>query len=325
MLQIKKAERQQKKAKIALIGPSGSGKTMSALRIANGLKGEGRILLLDTERSSATLYGDVVDFDHANLPNFKYETFLEAIKQAAALKYSVLVIDSLSHAWESFLEAHETEAARTRNSFTAWAKITPQYNALINAIVAFPGHCLVTMRAKTDYVMEEKNGKQTPRKVGLAAVMRPGSEYEFDVVATLDLDHNLFIEKTRFAPLDGQNIKKPGEEFGAQIRDWLGTAAPATQVAISEKTEVLPTVNSTIDNNDLPPGMEAPLPGPKIRTHYDLSPVTDAEKLKQMRAYLHDKGAEQDDVEGVKWSSVAPLNAMKNYIVAIGPSQEVAA
>src|SRR5574343_1615360 len=126
-IRIEKATRKQKKAKIALIGPSGGGKTYSALRLAKGLAAGGKILLADTERGSASLYSDLTDFDTCQMPNFDVETFIEVIETAHKTGYAVLVVDSISHAWEKLLEEHELEASRQKNSFTAWAKITPRY------------------------------------------------------------------------------------------------------------------------------------------------------------------------------------------------------
>lgn len=218
-LKIRKAERKQRKARIAIAGPSGSGKTMTALRLAQGLKTSGRILVLDTERASSTLYADKIDFDQVDLPDYEYETFLSGIKLAAEGDYDVLIIDSVSHAWESFLEAH---GKMQGNSFTNWAKITPKYNDLIRAMVTYPGHIIATMRAKTEYVLSENDkGKQTPQRVGMGVIMRPGSEYEFDVVMMGDVHHNFTVEKTRLDWLADKIITKPGEELGKQIREWL--------------------------------------------------------------------------------------------------------
>ncbi len=41
------------------------------------------------------------------------------------------------------------------------------------------------MRAKTEYVIQEVNGKQVPKKIGMAPIQRDGVEYEFDVVADM--------------------------------------------------------------------------------------------------------------------------------------------
>jgi hypothetical protein len=183
---------------------------------------DGRILLLDTEKGSSTLY-DTIDFDQADLPDFQYDTYINALTQAASAGYEVVIVDSLSHAWEEFLDQHNKMQG---NSFTNWGKITPKYNQLIQAIVQFPGHIICTLRAKSEYVLSDKgNGKQVPERVGMGVIMRPGSEYEFDVVGMLDIAHNMTIEKTRLQWLADKNITKPDEKLGKQIREWLDSGA----------------------------------------------------------------------------------------------------
>lgn len=221
-LVFKKAVRKARKARIAIAGPSGSGKTMSALRLAQGMITDGRILLLDTEKGSSTLY-DTIDFDQADLPDFNYDTYINALNQAAAAGYEVVIVDSLSHAWEEFLEQHNKMQG---NSFTNWGKITPKYNQLIQAIVQFPGHIICTLRAKSEYVLSDKgNGKQVPERVGMGVIMRPGSEYEFDIVGMLDIAHNMTVEKTRLQWLADKVVTKPDEKLGKQIREWLDSGA----------------------------------------------------------------------------------------------------
>jgi len=221
-LVFKKAIRKARKARIAIAGPSGSGKTMTALRLAKGMLTDGRILLLDTEKGSSTLY-DTIDFDQADLPDFNYDTYLAALKQAGEAGYEVVIVDSLSHAWEEFLDQHNKMQG---NSFTNWGKITPKYNQLIQAIVQFPGHIICTMRAKSEYVLSDKgNGKQVPERVGMGVIMRPGSEYEFDVVGMLDISHNMTIEKTRLQWLADKIVTKPDEKLGKEIREWLDSGA----------------------------------------------------------------------------------------------------
>ena len=60
-MQFQKAERKKSKLRLALTGPSGSGKTYGALLTAKGIGG--RIAVIDTEKGSASLYSDIVDFD----------------------------------------------------------------------------------------------------------------------------------------------------------------------------------------------------------------------------------------------------------------------
>src|SRR5690606_4428435 len=216
-------------------------KTFTALQIATGLAGpNGRIAVIDTENYSSSLYADRFTFDVLPLDTFSPAIYVQAIQAAEAAGYDVLIIDSLSHAWagkDGALEQVDKAAARTRgNSFAAWREVTPQHNALVDAIVRAKLHVVVTMRAKTEYVVDkdERTGKTTPRKVGLAPVQRDGMEYEFDIVADMDHDNRFIVSKTRLSDLAGAVIQRPGPELGEQIRNWLDTgeaAAPAAERA----------------------------------------------------------------------------------------------
>lgn len=234
MTTFKRAVRTQRKFHAALVGPSGSGKTWTALEMATGLAGDKPIALLDTERSSASLYSHKFAFDCCDLTDTSVRAYVDAIDAAVKGGYGVLIIDSLSHAWDAILELHdnETKRSRSKNSFEAWKEVTPIYKQLVAAIVNAPIHIICTMRAKTDYVMEEfttSDGKTKTRpvKVGLAPIFRAGGEYEFDVVANIDLEHNLIVEKTRLDFLADRVIKKADSKLGIEIREWLSLGEPA--------------------------------------------------------------------------------------------------
>jgi len=81
------------------------------------------------------------------------------------------------------------------------------------------------MRTKTEWVLETNDkGKQVPRKVGLAPVMRDGIEFEFDVCGDLDQENNLVVTKSRCPQLSGQVINRPGAEMAETLKDWLSGA-----------------------------------------------------------------------------------------------------
>ena len=232
---FKKATRQQLKLRLALIGPAGSGKTYTALRVARGLAGDaGSIAVIDSERGSASIYaGEVTEYDVCELESFHPERYIEAIQAADAQGYDVLIIDSLSHAWDGkdgALELKDRAAKRSRsgNSFTAWREITPLHNRMVDAILQCRAHVIVTMRAKTAYaqVKDEKSGRTKIEKLGMEAIQRSGMEYEFTVVGDLDLQHNLMVSKTRCALLDGAMLSRPGEALGQQLLTWLGRGEP---------------------------------------------------------------------------------------------------
>lgn len=224
---------------MAITGPSGSGKTFTALTVASAL---GRVAVIDTERGSASKYADLFDFDVLELTEYDPRKYIDAIKAAQANGYSVLVIDSLSHAWTGqggVLEMVDRAAKRTQsqNSFAAWRDVTPLHNQLVDTILGTPIHIIATMRSKTEYVLEkDERGRTMPRKVGLAPVQRDGMEYEFDVVAEMDMDNNLIISKSRIISLTGAVVNRPGAQFAETLRAWLsdGASAPARPARASK-------------------------------------------------------------------------------------------
>jgi hypothetical protein len=240
---FKKATKQQAKLRLALIGISGSGKTYTALQIATNLSE--KVALIDTERGSASKYADEFSFDAMDLTSYHPQTYIDAIHDAEAAGYEVLIIDSLSHAWmgkDGALEQVDKVAKRTQstNTFAAWREVTPLHNALVEAIVGARLHVIVTMRAKTEYVMEtNEKGKQVPRKIGLAPVQRDGLEYEFDVVGDMDNDNNLIVSKTRCKPLRGGVFHQPGADVAAILKEWLTDGAPDDRITAATRDAVI--------------------------------------------------------------------------------------
>lgn len=223
---FKKATKTQSRLRLALCGPAGAGKTYTALTVAAEL---GRVAFLDTERGSASKYADRFSFDVVELEDYHPKNYVEVIKAAEQAGYEVLVVDSLSHAWSGkggALDLKDKATARSRsgNSYTAWREITPLHNELVDAILGADLHVIVTMRSKTEYILEDNGkGSKTPRKVGMAPVQRDGMEYEFDVVGDMDWQHTLVVSKTRCEELSEAVIKKPGKDFAAVLSAWVGS------------------------------------------------------------------------------------------------------
>lgn len=230
-----KAVKTQAKLRMAISGPSGSGKTYTALRIARGLGTN--IALIDSEFGSASKYADKFDFSVNDISANKHpKQYIQAINEAVSAGFDVLIIDSITHAWEATKGEVDKVAAASRssNAYTAWKEGTKIWDALKNAITSAPIHIIVTMRAKTEYVLEEINGKKVPKKVGMAPEVRDGTEYEFDAVLEMTHDHFGRVGKTRCEEIDGWCGEKPGEEMSAMLNTWLTTGAaqpPATATA----------------------------------------------------------------------------------------------
>lgn len=250
------ASKKQAKLRMALIGPSGSGKTYTAIKIASVF---GKVAVIDTEHGSASKYADIFGFDVVELHSFDPREYINAINAAAQYGYDAVVIDSMSHSWKDLLAQKNTLDAKGGNSYVNWGKITPKQDALIEAILAAPVHVIATMRAKMDHVMDtDEKGRITVRKVGLAPIQRDDVEYEFDIVADMDISNNMIISKSRCSALSGKLIEKPDSKVAEIIKTWLTDGdpvvdAPKTDLKATSSDLTLVTSNGKPDAQPVNP------------------------------------------------------------------------
>lgn len=233
-MKIQKAQRKRAKIKMALQGPSGSGKTYSSLLLAYGLCGDyNKVSVIDTENHSADLYAHLGDFNVlAMTAPFTPERYMEALAACEKAGMEVVIIDSISHEWDNLLDYHSSLPG---NSFTNWGKVTPRHNEFVQRIMQSPCHIIATMRTKQDYVLNEKNGKMVPEKVGLKSVQRDGLDYEFTLVFDLDIKNYAVASKDRTGLYFGKPEHKISIETGQAVRAWCDSGADITATDISER------------------------------------------------------------------------------------------
>ncbi|WP_372757994.1 AAA family ATPase [Mariniflexile sp.] len=236
-MQLRKSERKQAKIKLALQGSAGSGKTYSSLLLAKGLtNGDfSKVAIIDTENRSADLYAHLGSYNVLSIDApYSPEKYIEAIDICLEANMNVIIIDSLSHCWDYLLDVHSNMPG---NSFTNWGKITPRQNAFVNKILQSNVHIISTMRVKQDYVLNQKNGKFVPEKVGLKAIQRNDLDYEFTIVFDVDIAHQVLASKDR----TGLFIDKPefiiNTSTGRKIREWCenGTGTEQEKLATIAK------------------------------------------------------------------------------------------
>ena len=120
----------------------------------------------------------------------------------------------------------------------AWNEVAPEENRLWDAILDWPGHVIVTMRAKQTYeISRDDRGKTTVEKLGMGAIQRDAKEYEFDVVGRMDMDNTLIIEKSRCEAISGKSCA-PGSDIAGILREWLGTGSPSRASMMTAIKEV---------------------------------------------------------------------------------------
>lgn len=231
-MQLQQASRKNAKIKMALQGPSGSGKTMGALLIAFGLCNEwSKIAVIDTENHSSELYAHLGNYQvlHLEAP-FSPERYIQALQTCEKAAIEVIIIDSISHEWEGIGGVLEVHSAMTGNSYTNWAKITPRHNSFVQHMLQSPAHIIGCIRAKQEYILSEKNGKQVPEKVGMKGVTRDGMDYEFTLVFELDMKNNAVATKDRTSLFSGKPECKLTSEIGNRILEWCKQGIPQSVV-----------------------------------------------------------------------------------------------
>lgn len=225
---LRKAERRKAKIRLGLSSVSGGGKTYTSLLIAFGLCGDwSRVAVIDTENNSADLYSHLGPFNTVSLEQpYSPERYVEAIKMCENAGMEVIIVDSITHEWEGVggcldIADKITQASTSKNSYTAWAKVTPRHQAFVSTMLLSKCHIIATVRRKQDYEMTKgSDGKVKIEKSGLKEVTRDGWEYELTVNLNLDTAHNATASKDRTGLFMDKPEFIPTIETGAMIRKW---------------------------------------------------------------------------------------------------------
>lgn len=223
----RKAEKRQVKLKLGIQGPSGSGKTWGALALAKNLWPDAKVLVLDTENESASLYADSFNFDTIPLdPPFESSRYEACIDYAVENKYDVLIMDSVTHQWDGdggiLRRKEEMDRRPGANSWANWAAFTPEHTTFVESIKQAPIHIIATMRAKQEYSADKNDkGKTKITKMGMAPIQREGFDYEFTIVFDVQMDHKAEISKNRTGLFEGKPVDLADKKIAEKLREWL--------------------------------------------------------------------------------------------------------
>ena len=248
---FKRAIREQVWLKVLLTGPSGGGKSTSALKLATGIYskcgGEG-IAYIGTEGSRDKYYADKYEYDLIQLDktgdsrkfeDTSPESYIHQIDEAINGGYKILVIDTMTPEWIYINEVHD---AMKGNSFTNWGKVKPRHTKFMEKILMSPIHIICCARGKDAWVMEDQNGKQVPRKVGMGGQTDKDVSYSMAVSLLLnDQDKHTFeCDKDNTGLFDGVYGRAITEKDGEDLFYWANDSdipAPAIEKKY-EKAEI---------------------------------------------------------------------------------------
>lgn len=228
--QVKTVERQGARLLIQLSGVSGGGKTYSALQLAYGLAGgdASKVVGIDTENRRMSLNADIlpggakfriIDF----FAPFSPDRYIEAIDAAVGAGAEVIVIDSISHEWESE-GGCEWIANQTR--FPDWRTAKAKHKRFVTHMLQSPAHIIVCTRAreKVDFT-DPKN----PKPLGLQPIAE--KNFSFEATVSLMMHDQGRRQEVLKCPAELQGILGRGNGYlghqdGAALRAWVDGAAP---------------------------------------------------------------------------------------------------
>jgi hypothetical protein len=221
--QVKKAERQGARLLLQFSGVSGSGKTYTALQVAYGLAGgdANKIVLIDTENRRGSLYANalpqpfnIIDF----YAPFSPGRYIEAIEAACNAGAEVIVIDSVTHEYESE-GGVEWIAQQTR--FPDWKKAKAKHKPFMTYMLQCPAHIIACTRAreKVDFT----NPKE-PRPLGIQPIQE--KSFSFEATISLLMHDQGKRQDVLKCPAELQAIMGRGNSYltaqdGAALRQWV--------------------------------------------------------------------------------------------------------
>jgi hypothetical protein len=170
-IEFREARRANVPLLILLAGGTASGKTESALRLATGIANGGRICVIDTEHGRALHKADDYRFDHAELDEpFAPERYAEALKDADAAGYAVIIVDSGSHEYEGIggvLDIQTEEFARMGGKDSArmasWIAPKSRHKKYVQQLLRTRAHVILNHRAEDKIEVVKQDGKTVVR------------------------------------------------------------------------------------------------------------------------------------------------------------------
>ncbi len=220
LMQIKIANRINSLIRIGISGPAGAGKSYSSLLLAKGIVGSlTKVAVIDTEKGSSNLYSHLGNYSNIELSSpYTPDKYIQAINLLEKHKFELIIIDSLSHAWEATVKTHSTMSG---NSFKNWGIAKSNFNLLIDRILSSKLHVIATFRTKSDYIInQDAKGQMKPEKVGLKAITSDESDYEFTILFELMLNHQAKCTKDRTQIFSKENTLILDEKVGSNIVQW---------------------------------------------------------------------------------------------------------
>lgn len=239
--------------KIAFEGFAGCGKTFTMANLAIGLhrriESTKPIVVFDTEKAAKFLAPFFREHGIAVLhkESRSLADLEETMHRCANGLSDILMIDSITHVWENFLEAYREKKKRTKLEFQDWGIIKPTWKRNFSeSFVRDPYHALMTGRAGYEYEDEkDENGKRQIFKAGIKMKVEGETAYEPDLLVLMQRFEEVLTDKKkvwreatiikdRSTLIDGLTFKNPTyEDFAPAVERIL--EAPVSRALTPER------------------------------------------------------------------------------------------
>lgn len=260
---FRKAERKQCKASILIEGLTGSGKSGLALILGQALAGNfEKVFAIDTENNSLPLFsginsssgGKFENFQIGNLTpelGYKPSHYLMFREEAIKAGASVVILDSISHAWQykgGILDIlSEVKAtSNNRNEYAAWGdpRVVKEKGLLFELLRDNRVHCISTVRVKEKMeIGVNEQGKTTVQSLGEQQIMQADIKYEPDLVlhmeeaGTATTPPRATVVKSRYAMFTKGESYIFTKELCEQLRQYLEEGTSPEAIAETQHKE----------------------------------------------------------------------------------------
>lgn len=215
-------------ARCMLSGPPGAGKTLTALEIAHELaNGDmSKVTFVDTEKDSSLTYaeGKYAGFNHLpwDPPYAPGELATNIMEAGNEEGTEVIIVDSLTHFWKKRGGTMDIADGK----FGGWKTARPVQEEMVDALLGTKAHVIICVRSKIEYAQmedERRAGRQKVVKMGMAPQQDGDLEYEVNIAVEMDMEHAMYIGKSRASDIPVGRIYGPGQaaNFAATYSDWL--------------------------------------------------------------------------------------------------------
>lgn len=265
-MKFTKAKPEQAFYKAVIYGKPGAGKTFTTLLQSEGLalQDNKRIAYVDTERGT-DFYSKAIPSRKTHPEAFDFDciytrSLLEVINAVKALnpdEHNVIVIDSISHLWDSAIAAYEGKMTKADTiPMHAWGKIKKPYKELIGWLMDAPFHVFILGRQKNIF---DSDSTSQMKLIGVGMRAESETEYETHICVRMECRKSeansskstiyAIFEKDRTGILSGRTIANPSfatikpilpflDETQAQSEDLEAVAKKDGELIFQNKSKL---------------------------------------------------------------------------------------